>query len=222
MTPRGWLILAGTLMVVLLVLNRTGWIRFPTGLFRSAQAEFLAFFLLLGVGIPLASSGQIPIYWGVIAVALGVVVAGSASARDYVYGLTIRWEERIKPGDTISLQGAEGVVSALRRLHVVLDDGTGEVLVPYSVLVKEVVHRRSPMSGALPHRFTLEWDGAASHEEVAAAVRRVALLHPWGGGGREAVFEAVGARQAEVTVYAIEGGRGFEIERTIRDAVSEL
>ncbi len=222
MINQQWLIIAGMLFLILLVLNRTGWIRLPTKAIRSVPIEFFAIFAFLGVAIPAASNGRIPIYWGVVAVGIGLLMAGSTTVRDYVYGLSTRWEKRIKPGDTITFQGHHGVVARLRRLHLVLDDGQGEVLVPYSAFVSEVVHRRSPMSGALPHRFDLTWAGSTSHEQIAQVVRRVALLHPWGGGGREAVFEATGARKAQITVYTIEGGRGFEIERAIRDAVDAL
>lgn len=220
MTTAQLLVIALALLVLLLiVVRRRQGRRLLEGTVWMAPAELAVVVVVIGLAVAGLAGSAIPAGAVAVALAAGVLWLGRGVLRDYVLGVANRVSRRVEVGDTVAIEGHEGIVAEVGRLGVALDDPRGRVLVPHGVVAQAIVHRRNDDPRTVPHRFEYEWSAPRSHHDVAATARRAALLSPWAAAGRDIKIEPLGPRRAAITVYAAAGPHGFEIERAIRDAL---
>ena len=210
---------ASGVTIVAILLRRPEWWRDLVSVLRAAPVELGLIVVAIGGAVAALAGDSLNVGLVLAGLVLALLLAGRHAVEDYVLGVFVRVSKNIRVGDTIVIDAHEGVVAEIGRLNVQLDDARGRLIVPHSKIARALVHRRTQRVGPLPHRFQLMWDGDEGHPEIAAAVRRTALLSPWCVAGKEPEVEPIGARTVTVTVYTVDNAHGYEVERAIRDVV---
>ena len=214
------LAIASGLTILLILLRRPEWWRDLFGLLRAAPVELAILVLIVGGAIAFLAGDTLNIGLVLSGAVLAVLIAGRHAVEDYVLGVFVRVGGKVRVGDAVVVEDHEGTVTEIGRLNVHLEDARGTLIVPHSRFSRALVHRRSQRVGPLPHQFEISWTTDQSHPEIAAAIRKTGLLSPWAVAGREPEVEPIGARKVAVTVFTIDNAHAYEVERAIRQTLS--
>ncbi len=215
------IVVASGLAILGILLRRPEWWRDLLGVLRAAPVELALVLITIAAAVAALAGGSVHVGAVLAALVFVVLLAGRRAVEDYVLGVSVRVGHTIRVGDTVVIDGHEGVVAEIGRLNVHLDDARGRLILPHSTIARAAVHRRTQRGGPLPHRFEVSWASDAGHPAITATIRRTALLNPWSVAGREPEVEAIGARKVAVTVYTVDNAHAYEVERAIRDSIGE-
>lgn len=172
-----------------------------------------AFYMVAAVQFVFASDATVS-----AAAVLGVVFGALWLARqpltDLMLGVIVRSGGNVNVGDRIALDELEGRVVRMGPRVVAVRLWSGEeALIPYSRLGRDSVVRIPAVDGAHRHAFRID----AAEGRTAEEVQRLALLCHWSSPAREPSVELRDDGSLEVAVFALEAGRGREVERFVRE-----
>jgi len=216
--------------LLLAVLRGVGWLLRVLPLSRSradlverawpvlAMVGVLAF-VLFAAHVLLGPAPGVGPFAGVVV--LGLLVALSWWAlRDTVSGVFLRAGRACRRGDFVRIGDVEGRVERMGwRAMVVVTHSGNEAILPYSRAARESIVRTPEQAQASPHVFAIPVPTDRQVGAVKQTVRRAALLSHWSSVVREPELALRGEDTLEVTVFALDAERGYEIEAAVRRAL---
>ena len=186
--------------------------------------EVVAGFVYVLSAVPTVFSGRAeysPYFAAVVAAA--VLWVSWVAVRDLVHGVIFKAARVCRPGDVITLGGAQGRVARLGYRHLTLITARGdEVVLPYGVVSRETLVRAPVEAGAARHAFHLPRPGGVDLPRVTRAVQLAAFTHPWASAAHESEVALGPDETLEVGVYALDPLSGPAIEARVREAVAAL
>ncbi len=164
----------------------------------------------------------------VLGLLFGGVWLGRHALGDLVTGVFLRASGSVGRGDWVRIErpgearegpsGVEGEVTQVTGRGLVLETRDSEqVLVPYSQVVRRSLLRTPRTDGRVRHSFRIP--AGASNAPGSDRLRQLAMLCHWSSVARPPVVSVNDDGEHEVTVFALEPGRGPEIEAFVRKAL---
>jgi len=152
----------------------------------------------------------------------GFGAAAWFAIKDILAGVTIKAGRICRVGDHVQVGGVAGQVErmGLRVLSIRTTRGD-EAIIPYSRIARDSLLRTPVIPGVALHVFRLEVPVEASLQEIKRVAVSSALLSHWSSVVREPELARVDASHCEVTVFALDADHGSEVERQVRQALSE-
>lgn len=216
------LLALAVVLVVLLVAVRRAAVHSESARRRwQAWAELCVVSLgLSGVFFAIAGESAGAGLWFLVPAAL-VGLAARDVIRDYLLGMRVRAGYDLDIGDLVTVDGSDGRIATFGRFGLVLEDGRGRLIVPYSVVARSIVRRRSEEAGEAAHRFEVSWTSEHGHAALAPVIRRAVAASPHAALGRDVGIEPRGPRSVAVTVHALATVHTHDIEEAVRAALRE-
>ncbi len=157
---------------------------------------------------------------GVVLLGFGVLVYGPM--RDVISGVVLEAGRVCQVGDHVRLDELHGRIIKMGLRVLVLETSEGEeAVIPYSRVARERLLRTSGVESVSPHVFRVRAPASLSLAETKSLIRKEALLVHWSAISRVPEV-SVAAEGIEVTVYAVDGDRGPDIEAMVRRALSRV
>ncbi len=176
-------------------------------------------YVLFAVGVLLERDPRLGPLTGAIVLAVLVVLSWGV-LRDAVTGVYLRAGRACSVGDFVRIDDVEGRVERLGwRAIVVITASDNEAIVPYSRAVRAAILRTKERAPTYPHAFRVPVPKERKVGAVKEEIRRAALLSHWSSVVREPVVELGDEETLEVTVFALDPERGYEIEAAVRRAL---
>ncbi len=154
-------------------------------------------------------------------VLVGFTIASWPAIRDFTAGVFIKAGRVCREGDHVRVGEVHGRIVRMGQRVLVIETGDGdEAIVPYAHIARERLLRTSGGDAVTPHVFTIPRPPSLPLAELKRTIRHSAMAVHWSALSREPDVAADDADQLEITVYAVDPDRRFEIETAVRGALA--
>jgi small-conductance mechanosensitive channel len=156
---------------------------------------------------------------GVIAIGMGATAACWFALRDLVAGVVLKASLACRVGDQVRVFDNEGRIERMGLGALTIETREGEqAVIPYRLLTHGTIHKTPIIEGSVLYVFQLKANPHASASEVRKVIMERALISHWSSVVRQPRVKALGDGNYEVTVFALHGDYGPEIESLVRHA----
>jgi hypothetical protein len=172
-------------------------------------------YVLFALRFALRDHGQLQ-WAGWFAIALALSVAAWFAIRDFVAGVVLKAGRVCSEGDLVRLGDHEGRVLDMGLRSLTLETSSGdEAVVPYSLLTKEALIRTPAVQGLALHVFRVATQKPEAVSATRQAIIEAAMCAHWSSVVRTPEVRPLGNDVYEVTVYALDGDHGPDIEAAV-------